>query len=1007
MLCGNAWPQPPQLTPRQLNHRAYTATDGAPSEIDALAQTTDGTLWIGSRGGLTRFDGVRFVPYPSPGEGLLPATNIATLLADPGGGLWIGLRPGGVLFLQDGHVTRYGNEDGLPAGTVQQLAIDRDGSLWAAARSGLAHLNGKRWDVVTDDPKVSRPYALLVDSAGTLWVAAANGLFARAAGEHRFRAIDARTYSDPRGGLLASAPGGKVWAIANHELRESDVTTDAPPGNSIAVAGISGPLLFDAAGNLWAADDARPLLHHLPSVGSASDDLQGSADAPVKLGGADDMTPENVGALLQDREHNIWVGTDSSLHRFSRSNVLGNVTPYCPQTTYRSVFAPGDAGTLWVVCNDESAGHLYEIRAGAVVSQRITPQLSVAYRDSEGTIWFGGPTVLGRLEKGRLVTTLLPAQLRGLYVIALARDREGAMWVSANRGGMFRVIDGEWSAYGNLDSLPRGTVYAATVGQDGSLWFGYLNSQVARVSGHTVKLFDSTQGLAVGNVLAIYSGGGEIWVGGEFGLARFDGTRFVAVHRASHTPFTGVSGIIRARNGDLWLDGFGGIAHITRAEIAHVERDPAYRVRTEIFDRLDGVPGIPVMLQSTPSVIETDEGRLWFMMTGGIVSIDPTQLTHNTLPPPVRIWSLTSGAAHFPNVRAGLTLPANTTDLQIDYSAGSLTVPERVNFRYQLAGSGRDWQDVGTLREARYTNLGPGHYTFRVIASNNDGVWNTSGASLEFSIRPAFYQTKWFYALCALACLAVLALLYRVRMRQVAAQVRGRLEARLAERERIARELHDTLLQGIQGLIWKFQAAADRIPPGEPARQLMEQTLDRADELLAESRDKVKDLRPASRVVLDLAKALAAEAERFSQLHPAQCRVSVQGNSRDLHPMVREEGFLIAREALSNAFRHAGAAAIEIEIAYGERALDLRIRDDGQGINTTVLQAGGRPGHFGLLGMRERATKLGAHLVVWSKPGAGTEIELRVPAGVAYRKIRAKGRPSSPEVKLEKTHSGH
>jgi signal transduction histidine kinase len=286
-------------------------------------------------------------------------------------------------------------------------------------------------------------------------------------------------------------------------------------------------------------------------------------------------------------------------------------------------------------------------------------------------------------------------------------------------------------------------------------------------------------------------------------------------------------------------------------------------------------------------------------------------------------------------------------------------------------------------------------------------VWNTSGAALELSIRPAFYQTKWFYALCALACLAVLALLYRARMRQVAAQVRGRLEARLAERERIARDLHDTLLQGIQGLIWKFQAAADRIPPGEPARQLMEQTLDRADELLAESRDKVKDLRPASHEVLDLAKALAAEVERFSELHPALCRVSVQGNSRDLHPMVREEGFLIAREALGNAFRHAGAAAIEIEIAYGERALDLRIRDDGQGINTTVLEAGGRPGHFGLLGMRERATKLGAHLVVWSKPGAGTEIELRVPAGVAYRKIRAKSRPSSPEAKLEKAHSGH
>ena len=308
-----------------------------------------------------------------------------------------------------------------------------------------------------------------------------------------------------------------------------------------------------------------------------------------------------------------------------------------------------------------------------------------------------------------------------------------------------------------------------------------------------------------------------------------------------------------------------------------------------------------------------------------------------------------------------------------------------MNFRYKLEGSDRDWQNVGTHREARYTNLGPGQYTFRVTASNNDGVWNTTGASLQFSISPAFYQTKWFYALCVLAAVLVLAALYRVRMRQVAAQVRGRLEARLAERERIARDLHDTLLQSIQGLIWRFQAATDRLPAGEPARQLLEQSLDRADEVLAESRDKVKDLRPAGHDALDLAQALAVEVERLAQMHPAQCQVNVHGNRRNLHPMVREEGFLIAREALSNAFSHANAATIEAEIAYGERALQVRIRDDGQGIVAAVLDAGGKAGHFGLIGMRERAMKLGAHLEVWSKPGAGTEIELRVPAGMAYR----------------------
>jgi signal transduction histidine kinase len=325
-----------------------------------------------------------------------------------------------------------------------------------------------------------------------------------------------------------------------------------------------------------------------------------------------------------------------------------------------------------------------------------------------------------------------------------------------------------------------------------------------------------------------------------------------------------------------------------------------------------------------------------------------------------------------------------TNSLQIEYSAGSLTIPERVRFRHKLDGLDSDWQDAGTRREALYTNLGPGRYTFRVAAANNDGVWNEAGASIAFTIPPAFYQTRWFYALCALGCLGLLAALYRARVRQIASQVRGRLEERLAERERIARELHDTLLQGMQGLIWRFQAAADRIPSGEPARQLLEQSLDRADKLLGESRDKVKDLRPAAGDAAELADALAAEGEQFAQLHPAEFRVSAHGTRRSLHPIVREEGFLIGREALGNAFAHARAARIEAEVTYDDTALHIRVRDNGQGIDTAVLNAGGRAGHFGLIGMRERAKKLGAQLEVWSKPGNGTEVDLRVPAKVAY-----------------------
>jgi signal transduction histidine kinase len=357
----------------------------------------------------------------------------------------------------------------------------------------------------------------------------------------------------------------------------------------------------------------------------------------------------------------------------------------------------------------------------------------------------------------------------------------------------------------------------------------------------------------------------------------------------------------------------------------------------------------------------SSDGRLWFATTNGIFWIDPKRLKRNTLAPNVEVQSVVADGQRV-ELAPGMKVPVNVRDLQISYAAPALSIPERVKFRYQL-GAGEPWQEAGSRRTAYFTDLDPGDYMFRVIAANEDGVWNEQGATLHFIVPPAFYQTRWFYALCALACFALLTLAYKVRVRQVAAQVRGRLEARLAERERIARELHDTLLQGMQGLIWRFQAATDRIPGDEPARQLMEQSLDRADKLLGESRDKVKELRPAATDVADLAQAIATEGEQFAQLHPVSFKVSVQGERRDLHPIVREEGFLIAREALSNAFQHAQAKSIEAEVTYDDTTLHIRVRDDGQGISSAVLE-GGRPGHFGLIGIRERAKKLGAQLDV-------------------------------------------
>lgn len=969
-------------TIRQLNHRMFARTEGAPSDIDALAQTPDGTLWIGGRSGLVRFDGVRFVPYPGAGEQPLRSTNVSSLFAAPDGALWIGFRPHGVAVLRNGRLTHYDERDGLPDGAIQQFAWDRDGSLWVAARRGLAQFKNGRWERAVDESRLDVVYGVLVDRAGTLWVATEHRLLARAAGETRFREVDARGYGFLAGIRLAAAPDGKVWAAPARELIRF-----APGGSeAVTIRGVSGgPLLFDHRGNLWASDEDANLLLRVSSAELSQEGPGEWMVHPERFSRADGLNAGRVAALLQDRERNIWVGTSTGLHRFSLSNVVREAAPPC----FRSVFtvaaiAPGNNGTLWAACDQGSQTHVDEVRDGRLVGRHAAPAFNVAYRDAQGVVRFAGPTALGHVEQGRIVTTAVSPAVLGRPAQALVSDSRGALWISYTRRGLYRVLNGEWSEYGGLEALPPTFPYVQTADAAGHLWFGYTNSRIARVHGDDVRMFDHSQGLDVGNVLAIAASDANIWVGGELGFARFDGQRFVSIHSAAGAPFKGISGIVKARNGDLWLNGVAGIVRIAREEVDRVVRDPSHRVACETFDYLDGVPGTAVQLRPQPSVIEATDGRLWFLTTGGIVSIDATRQVRNSLPPPVTIWSLTSGATRHPYVGEALQLPVHTTDLQIEYSAGSLTVPERVRFRYRLEGLDGQWQDVGARREALYTNLPPGSYKFQVIAANNDGVWNETGASMQFTILPAFHQTPWFAALIVLACMALLFVLYRMRMRQVAAQVRGRLEARLAERERIARDLHDTLLQGMQGLIWRFQAATDRIPFDEPARLLMEESLDRADKLLEEGRDKVKDLRPGATEVTDLAEALAAESEQFAQWHSVKSRVSVQGTRRDLHPLVREEGFMIAREALSNAFRHARAANIEAEVTYTDTALHVRIRDDGTGISHDVLDAGGRPGHFGLMGMRERAKKLGGQLEIWSKPGAGTEVDLRVPGNVAY-----------------------
>jgi signal transduction histidine kinase len=375
------------------------------------------------------------------------------------------------------------------------------------------------------------------------------------------------------------------------------------------------------------------------------------------------------------------------------------------------------------------------------------------------------------------------------------------------------------------------------------------------------------------------------------------------------------------------------------------------------------------------------DGRIWLLTLEGVAWIDPARIVRNALPPPVSIRALTVNGQVRRDPR-DLVRPKGASKLQIDYTALSLSIPERVRFRYRLEGVDKDWVEAGGRRQAFYTNLKPGRYRFQVLAANNDGVWNDRGAVLTFQIPPTFVQTNLFRALCALAVIGLLWGLYALRLRQMSDRIHGRLQDRMAERERIARELHDTLLQGVQGLMLRLQSVVDQIPADQPARQALESALDRADDVIVEGRDRVRSLR-ADRAG-DLHEILAEQAERLG-LEPAiKVRLVVEGTPRRLHPLVCEEIERIASEALFNTQRHAQARNVEITVGYGRGALTVLFRDDGVGLDQAVLDSGRREGHFGLTGMGERARKIQAEFELRSRPGAGTEIELTVPGGVAY-----------------------
>jgi signal transduction histidine kinase/ligand-binding sensor domain-containing protein len=969
----------------QLYHSFWNAKNGLTGSVLAIAQANDGYLWIGTTDGLFRFDGVEFERY-QPLVGSFVANSVSCLLATPDGGLWIGYLRGGATFLKNGAVTNYSEREGFPLASVRGFARDWSGATWAAAVGGFVRLEGGRWQKVRTNwnyPDRS-PTALFVDDRGTLWAADTHTITYLLNGERRFRntQIDVEfrvaSFGQLQDGRISFLDGsGAVHLIpepvAYERIRRFDKARE------------SNSLLIDRTESIWIARDAAGL-YRMQIPRATGSKVFRIADSGTEKFSEDDGLTGRCFTILEDREGSVWVGTEGGLERFRPRNL-----------TWRQMPADGYLFSLVVADGNEI---LAGTRNGAVLRVRDrkiligSPQYTwAASKDRDGSAWFGVKDALWKWQRGHFVRVNLPDQvLRAtgfprnkdpILITSIASDRSGGIWASIAGFGEFLLKNGNWTFATIVHDHPDWAARAAYVDDSDRLWLTFGEIVVAARNGH-VQTFNVKRDADIGSPNLVSGLGDQVYAGGEMGIAILLGNQFKPIRGSDGNDFGLITGIVATQHDGLWLAAGAGIVHISQHEIEQFRRRPDYRVAYELFDAMSDLPDAIQSGQGeeySSNVVQGSDGVLWFATRKGIARIDPSKIQRNLLPPPVAIRSVVADDKTYPT-SARVSLPPLTRTIGIDYTALSLLVPERVQFKCKLEGSDERWQDMGARRHISYRDLPPGGYTFRVIASNNDGVWNESGATVTLAIAPAWYQTLWFKLLAIILGLGLISLLYAFERRRYVGLLRIRFDERLEERTRLARELHDTLLQTIQGTRLAADYARERlihVPESEGVLDRLSSWLDHA---IAEGRLALNSLRgPTSANDEDLGAMLTRAAELHAD-NQIQKRLVVSGIARRTHPLVREEVLRIGEEAIRNACIHSGGTSLLIEVNYGLK-LCLRIEDNGVGFDANTARSG-KPGHYGIIGMHERANKIGARLTIGTFSPGGTILTLAVPGEVIF-----------------------
>lgn len=957
-------------------HTALDAKDGLPAQANSIVQTPDGYMWFGTPDGLFRYNGQTFERIPVRRKGTFTDASIIDAIVTRRGEMWLGTgQNSGVAILRNGvlHHTAMPS----PPPQITHLAEGKDGAIWAASSGKTKRLfrfANNRWQQV--DNQFAMPAGavadLEVDRRGTLWVS----LGVSGGGKLAYLKLGGtgfETAPDRIGlGRLTLDRNGGLWVADNfgtRMLRDSGGTLPLRPIAYPPVPNVGFPKIrFDKKGNVWGSSLSGGIF-----LIPAADKAENSGRQPHTLGYDNRIGTLPTLDVFPDREGNVWVSSSESLHRFHPANAVPVSTiPSHPRSPQRLAVATD--GSIYLF----SLGRLYRIEPNA------EPRLVASGLDNNAVICPARSGGVWYLNEARAILLegserrLLPSAGRnGETPILCEEDGFGRLW-SLSRGTIDWFRDGRW--HRGFPGIGQIDIWDAATDPTGALILSVGANRLLRIDENAVTpvktgwsgSISSTRNTRMGLMVSHANG---FWRAGVYGQ-----------------PDASIAArsLAKARDFDLdenhlWVFGLSGIKQIDAAELGKIWNTPHTPTPSMVFDWSEG---LPVGKQDNGfrgrQIAAGSDGRLWVLTRTGPYVIDTRNVIRNVTPPPLAIEALWGDRGISSEQAGKRTLKSGTRSVRIAYSALSYSLPERVQFKYRLIGASGQWTYAGNRHEVTFDNLGPGDYRFEVTGANEDGVWNERPAHVDFTIAPTFLQSPAVKIGAAVVLLAAIAMAYQWRTYILTTRVRNAMSVRAEERERIARELHDTLLQSVQGLILRFQLLVDHLPKQHPSRVELATTLDQADEVLSEGRKRVLDLR-SCQSRSNLESVIAAVVQRQLPAERFRTEIHTTGLVRPIDPAVFNALVDVANECLFNILRHAQANNVRIEIRYCSSQMEMEIADNGVGLDAKAISDAAVTGHFGIVGMQERIVKLGGKFRIDSVPGQGATIMIRIPSSIAYR----------------------